>query len=413
MISHHASISLIKIKNAGANQMHRMKSVQTHTSFNNKNDISIDDFKLTCEQQTQASHYPLASDIVKNIPIYQGKHLRLFCGNDAQSLACKTELLQALKDGPGVIVIKEAYSNLAYLDAMSQVFDQLLIEERESNLGGDHFAKAGSNSRIWNAFEKSALKQADTFMHYYKNPILQLVSESWLGPHYQITSQVNTVHPEGVAQSPHRDYHLGFQTEAEVSRFPLHLQTNSSFLTLQGAIAHTDMPIETGPTLVLPYSQHYPLGYLAWRDEAFKDYFEQKAVQLPLEKGDGIFFSPALFHAAGSNHTKSQSRVANLLQISSCFAKPMETVDQYAISQALYPTLKEHWQSSLTESEKTALLNAVCDGYAFPTNLDKDAPIAGMAPMTLAQLTEQALNDNLAFIDYLARLNSHKNRRKT
>ena len=35
-------------------------------------------------------------------------------------------------------------------------------------------------------------------------------------------------------------------------------------LTLQGAVAHSEMPLDTGPTLYLPYSQLYEPGYLAW-----------------------------------------------------------------------------------------------------------------------------------------------------
>jgi len=36
-----------------------------------------------------------------------------------------------------------------------------------------------------------------------------MVSRAWLGPNYQISSQVNVVKPGGEAQSAHRDYHLG------------------------------------------------------------------------------------------------------------------------------------------------------------------------------------------------------------
>jgi ectoine hydroxylase-related dioxygenase (phytanoyl-CoA dioxygenase family) len=49
-------------------------------------------------------------------------------------------------------------------------------------------------------------------------------------------------------------------------------------------------------------------------------------VQLPLDKGDMIFFSPALFHGAGSNQSQSD-RIANLVQISSAFGRTMETVN--------------------------------------------------------------------------------------
>ncbi len=37
-----------------------------------------------------------------------------------------------------------------------------------------------------------------------------------------------------------------------------------SVLTLQGAVAHVDMPVESGPTLYLPHSQKSTHGYLAY-----------------------------------------------------------------------------------------------------------------------------------------------------
>ena len=48
------------------------------------------------------------------------------------------------------------------------------------------------------------------FADYYANDVIALISEAWLGPDYQVTSQVNVVNPGGQAQTAHRDYHLGF-----------------------------------------------------------------------------------------------------------------------------------------------------------------------------------------------------------
>ncbi|NED59908.1 phytanoyl-CoA dioxygenase, partial [Streptomyces sp. SID10244] len=72
---------------------------------------------------------------------------------------------------------------------------------------------------------------------------LALVSEAWLGPMYQVTSQPNVVNPGGTAQNPHRDYHLGFMSTSTAARFRTHTHRVSPALTLQGAIAHVDMPI--------------------------------------------------------------------------------------------------------------------------------------------------------------------------
>ena len=113
----------------------------------------------------------------------------------------------------------------------------------------------------------------------------------------------------------------------------------SPVLTLQGAIAHCDMPVESGPTMYLPYSQQYAPGYLAWRRPEFKEYFARHHVQLPLAKGDAVFFNPALFHAAGTNRTTDVKRMANLLQVSSPFGRAIECVDRQAMANAVFPTL--------------------------------------------------------------------------
>lgn len=149
----------------------------------------------------------------------------------------------------------------------------------------------------------------EAFALYNANPIIPMVSRSWLGPHFQITTQGNVVHPGGKAQTWHRDYHMGFQSMAELERYPSHVHGLSAALTLQGAIAHTDMPLETGPTKLLPFSQTYLPGYFATQLPEFCGYFESNFVQAPLAKGDALFFNPAVFHAAGDNTTKDVHRL--------------------------------------------------------------------------------------------------------
>ena len=85
---------------------------------------------------------------------------------------------------------------------------------------GDHFAKPGANDRVWGALDKLAVADPAVFAEYYANDVIALISESWLGPDYQVTSQVNVVNPGGQAQTAHRDYHLGFMDAAAAARFP-------------------------------------------------------------------------------------------------------------------------------------------------------------------------------------------------
>ena len=223
------------------------------------------------------------------------------------------------------------------------------------------------------------------------------MSEAWLGPSYQITSQLNVVNPGGAAQVPHRDYHLGFQSAQAIERYPAHVHRLSPMLTLQGAVAHCDMPLETGPTLYLPFSQSYLPGYIATARAEFREYFDKHHVQLPLAKGDAVFFNPALFHAAGTNRSKDVRRIANLLQVSSAFGRAMESVDRLKMSLKLYPALKGLLDdSAITAAEADNAIAASAEGYAFPTNLDRDPPIGGMAPKSQQDLMRQALKENWA-----------------
>src|SRR5205814_5940971 len=133
----------------------------------------------------------------------------------------------------------------------------------EGTAAGDHFGKASVNDRIWNAAQKLALHAPEVFAEYYAADAIAVVSQAWLGPRYQVTSQVNVVNPGGAAQVPHRDYHLGFVPGQRATQYPAHVHRLSPVLTLQGAVAHSDMPVETGPTMYLPHSQKYGPGYLA------------------------------------------------------------------------------------------------------------------------------------------------------
>ena len=89
----------------------------------------------------------------------------------------------------------------------------MIAEQRASGAAaGDHFAKPGANDRIWNALEKLAVADPEAFVDYYANDAVALAAQAWLGPGYQVTSQLNVVNPGGAGQTVHRDYHLGFQS---------------------------------------------------------------------------------------------------------------------------------------------------------------------------------------------------------
>ncbi|OWV81340.1 phytanoyl-CoA dioxygenase [Rhizobium sp. R634] len=354
---------------------------------------NLDDFRRLAEKTTVLADYPTASEVERNVLIYDSRKVMEAASAPEGRRAVLAEICEAFGEGPGVVVFKRAYEDTGIIDRASAIFDAIIEEQhRTSTGGGDHFAKPGANDRIWNSLEKHCLADPENFAEYYGNAIVALASQAWLGPSYQMTAQVNRVNPGGAAQSAHRDYHLGFQSSEVIEQFPAHVHRLSPVLTLQGAVAHCDMPLESGPTLFLPHSQTYVPGYLALKRQEFRDYFEANHVQLPLEKGDVVFFNPALFHAAGTNRSADIKRVANLLQVSSAFGRAMETVNRERMSARLFPALKT-LRGKLSAGEIANAVAACAEGYSFPTNLDRDPPLGGLAPKTQAQLMHEALRE--------------------
>ncbi len=369
--------------------------------------VDVDELRSIIE--TGSVDAPSASDIQHGVPIYDGSLIHLdhpltgVSDNDQRLL---TELAGVLADGPGIIVIKAAVGQ-DDLNAATDAFLAMIASEKDSDLGsGDHFAAEGINDRVWNAMEKLAIDYPTVFADYYANEVFDVVSKAWLGPGYQITSQVNVVNPGGAAQDPHRDYHLGFMSDHEAQQYPAHVHHLSPALTLQGAVAHDDMPLETGPTTYLPHSQKFGPGYVAWRRADVQALYRDRHVQLPLERGDAVFFNPAVLHGAGTNQTADRRRMANLLQVSSAFGRAMEAMDRRAMCRAVVPVLQAWTTGDVSPEAIDRVIAAMAEGYAFPSNLDTDQRSEGLHPPSQADLIRSALHDGQPIDELLAALAS-------
>lgn len=370
-------------------------------------DCDIDRFREMVARETSSADYANASEVVENVLFYDSGALLERSLDRSVRADIQDELSDALLNGPGIVVFRRAFTDANALTETTELFrDIIRRQRREGTASGDHFAKPGANDRIWSALAKLALARPDLFARYYSNEVLALISEAWLGPMYQVTSAINVVNPGGAAQNPHRDYHLGFMSTDTAARFRAQVHRLSPALTLQGAVAHCDMPIESGPTMYLPYSQQFEAGYLAFNLPEFREYFAQNYIQLPLREGDAVFFNPALFHAAGHNTSTDIYRMANLLQVSSAFGRALDSVDRDAMCLALYPELLD-WTEQGRDREVSAVIAACAEGYAFPSNLDLDQPIGGLAGETQAELVHRALAARMdpgAFGDAVAAL---------
>ena len=377
-------------------------------------DCSLTDLLAVTSEKTDPGDYPRAAAVRDNVLIYDPARLTAELATADGRRAVSGELIRALRDGPGIVVFAGAFPDPSVVEAASAEFFALLADQRAAGgTAGDHFAAAGQNDRVWNALEKLAIRAPAVFAAYYANDVIAAVSGAWLGPGYQVTSQVNVVNPGGAAQTPHRDYHLGFQSSGQAAAYPAHVHRLSPALTLQGAVAHTDMPAETGPTMYLPHSQKFLPGYLVADDQRFRAHFAANHVQLPLAKGDAVFFNPALLHAAGTNRTADVRRMANLLQVSSAFGRAMEAVDRAAMSAAVYPALRAMRAAGAAPQAVANVIAACAEGYPFPTNLDRDQPVGGMAPPSQAAVLSEAVSGDWPPERLAAELSAWSGRRQT
>lgn len=369
-------------------------------------DCRLHDLLEVLREQIQPDDYPFAKAVEREVVVYDASRLSGIRDDDAQRRDLLAEVARTLSTGPGIVVFEGAFDP-EVVDRVTVAFEAMIAKQRAAGTtGGDHFAKSGANDRVWNALEKLAVIDPVAFVDYYANDVVALASTAWLGPGYQVTSQVNVVNPGGAGQTVHRDYHLGFQSDERCAQYPAHVHALSQVLTLQGAVAHCDMPVESGPTLYLPHSQKYSHGYVAYRRPEFQEYFVANHVQLPLAKGDAVFFNPALFHAAGTNRSSSIRRMANLLQVSSAFGRAMETVDRARVVEAVYPALLA--AVHLSGREVANAVAASAEGYSFPTNLDRDQPIGGLAPATQADLVAESLRARMPLSSLRDRLASQE-----
>lgn len=360
-----------------------------------RNDGKLDDLKRLCERDTNLTEWPFAADVQQNVPIYNASEVAAAEGEER--LMLMAEWASCFRSGPGVIVIRGAIPDSSVMDRATDAFSRHIAEEKDASSRGDYFITAGSNDRLWNSLQKHCYTDPENFARYFSYPAIDLACRAWLGPGYQMTAQCFRVNPGGKAQNAHRDYHLGFMTPERQEAYPAHVQLLSPMLTLQGAVAHIDMPLETGPTLYLPYSQMFFEGYLAFEREEFQSYFNKARSQLPMSKGDAVFFNPAVMHGAGANITKDKYRLVNLLQISSAMGRPMESINRSEMIKRLYPVLLGgNW----TADQLSTIIAASAEGYAFPTNLDTDPAVGGMSPKTHADYTHESLQKKLGVAEF-------------
>lgn len=299
-------------------------------------------------------------NIIKNIPTYKNKDINPIFNKSIDIIKLKAEFNNHLVKGSGVFLIKNVIDNKIIEETNNTINNIIQTQKKPDN---DHFS---DNLRIWNFYEKFCIKNPQLFINYHKNPLFNIIFQSYLGPKYEVTSQINIVKPNSKSQIFHRDYHLGLMELHEILKYPLNIQESSKNLSLQALICHTPMDKLNGSTKLIPFSQKNKNGYIDIKSQEEIEKCGNNFVQLDTDIGDIIIFSPAVYHAAGSNRATS-NRIGNILQINSAFSKPMEIVDKKKIQTIVERNIKH---CILNDLEKECIYEIVTNNYVYPQKLD-------------------------------------------
>ena len=135
-------------------------------------------------------------------------------------------------------------------------------------------------------------------------------------------------------------------------------------------------------------------------------------MQLPLAKGDAVFFNPALFHGAGTNvsarHPARRQPAPGLLPVRPGHGgggpRPRGPRCLSGACGLGGPRACRTWRFDNAVA-------AAAEGYPFPTNLDRDQPVDGLAPASQADIVRDALAAGVTPEDLAALLNGYVGRR--
>jgi hypothetical protein len=83
------------------------------------------------------------------------------------------------------------------------------------------------------------------------------------------------------------------------------------------------------------------------------------------------------------------------------------------MSKAVYPTVVARRAAGWTDARVTRVVTAAADGYAFPTNLDKDPPLGGLTPPSHWSIVMEAIREGASQADLDARLDALVERRRS
>ena len=171
------------------------------------------------------------------------------------------EWASVMRDGPGIVVLRGAFADLAPVDAATESFSPSSTSSgartrRAATISPSRAPTTGSGTRwkSWPCARPSASRAI--------TPTRRSRWSRRPGSGPAIRSPRRSIASIPAARRNRRIATITWASRRaeEIAGFPAHAHQLSPLLTLQGAVAHCDMPIESGPTLYLPFSQTLRAG---------------------------------------------------------------------------------------------------------------------------------------------------------
>ncbi|MFZ0601325.1 MAG: phytanoyl-CoA dioxygenase, partial [Roseiarcus sp.] len=90
----------------------------------------LEEFKEAVERTANRADYPFAADVASNVPVYDGLEARSAAASPEMRKELLAEWVDAFTDGPGIIVIRNAFPDLTAIDKANAHYWAIIEEER-------------------------------------------------------------------------------------------------------------------------------------------------------------------------------------------------------------------------------------------------------------------------------------------
>src|SRR4051812_19557988 len=107
----------------------RASATASSAGWLSEQDCRLDDLVALVGQTTDHGDYPHADGVEQNVLSYDGDRVLRIAAEPERRQALRAELARALLDGPGIVVVRNAFPDLSVVDRASDAFQAIIAEQ--------------------------------------------------------------------------------------------------------------------------------------------------------------------------------------------------------------------------------------------------------------------------------------------